>query len=172
MNLIIEELNKNTHNRQLFDCGVEPLNTFLKLHANQNQQKNISKTFVAVLSQDNQNPKTIISYYTLSSGQLLLDQLPAAMQTTLPKHPVPIARIARLAVDKNHHGQGVGSYLLYHALNTILDISKKIGIYAVVVDAKDNTAKSFYKKYGFAALHESELTLFLPMTTLKSVHEN
>ena len=142
MNFTIEVLNKNLHDRDSFDCGIDELNNFLKLHANQNQQKNISKSYVAVPQDNINHPKTIAGYYTLSSGHITLSQLSETIQRSLPKHPVPIARIGRLAVHKTHHRQGVGGYLLHNALTNILNISQKIGIYAVVVDAKNNIAKT------------------------------
>lgn len=168
MDLITELLDKNLHNRNLFDCEVGELNAFLKSHANQNQVKNISKTYVAISSFDVENSKPIYGYYTLSSGQINCDQLLSNIKSKLPKHPVPIARIGRLAVDKNYKGQGVGGFLLHDALTRILNISKKMGIFAVIVDAKDNNAKTFYEYYGFAELQNSGLTLFLPVSTIES----
>lgn len=166
MNLTIEELDKNVHDRHSFDCGISELNTFLKVHANQNQLKNISKSYVAVSQQNEITPKIITGYYTLSSGQIFMEQLPDAIKTKLPKYPVPIARIARLAVNKTHQRQGIGSYLLHHACITILAAAKKIGIFAVVVDAKNDNAKLFYKNYGFMELQTSTFTLFLPIDTI------
>lgn len=169
MDLITEQLDKNDHNRNAFDCEIDELNAFLKLHANQNQSKNISTTYVAVSPIDFENPKAIYGYYTLASGQINCDQLPATVKAKLPKHPVPIARIGRLAVDKNYKKKGVGGFLLHNALTTILTISKKIGTFAVVVDAKNHAAKAFYKNYGFIELQDSALTLFLPVKTIESI---
>lgn len=169
MDLIIEQLDKNLHDRNSFDCEVEELNVFFKLHANQNQSKNISKTYVATSKINVDNPKTICGYYTLSAGQINCDDLPQNIKSKLPKHSVPIARIGRLAVDKNYKGNGIGGFLLYDALINILDVSKMIGTFAVIVDAKNDNAKAFYKHYGFIELHDSELTLFLPISTIKGL---
>lgn len=170
MNFAIEELDKNIHDRHSFDCGISELNTFLKAHANQNQLKNISRSYVAVSQGSEQHseitPKIIAGYYTLSSGQIFMEQLPSTVKVKLPKYPVPIARIARLAVNKSHQGQGVGGYLLHHACINILAVSKKMGIFAVVVDAKNDNAKLFYKNYGFMELQNSTFTLFLPTDTI------
>lgn len=168
MKWITEPLDKSFHNRDFFDCDVVELNIFLKQHANQNQLKNISKTYVAVHNTiNNHKPKLILGYYTLSSGQIHCEQLPLNIKVKLPKHPVPIVRIGRLAVDKNYKGQGIGGFLLYDALSKVLDISEKIGIFAVIVDAKNADAKNFYKKYDFIELQESTMTLFLPIETIK-----
>lgn len=167
MDLIIEKLDTKFHDRKSFDCGVEELNIFLKQHANQNQSKNLSKTYVAVVS-SKQDHKMIYGYYSLSAGQIQYDNLPEQFKSKLPRYPIPIARIGRLAVDKNFKGQGVGGFLLHDALGNILRITEKIGLFAVVVDAKNENAKLFYKKYGFIELQETGLTLFHTIETIKS----
>lgn len=171
MDLIIEQFDKNLHQRASFDCGVQELNIFLHQYANQNQQKNISKTYVAVNQEDLNNPKRIYGYYTLASGHLNIKEISQEISCRLPKHPVPIIRIARLATDTSFQGQGIGGFLLYQALNTILDVADKIGIYAVVVDAKNDIAKSFYKSYEFIELQNNALTLFLPLKTIQKCRD-
>jgi GNAT superfamily N-acetyltransferase len=168
MDLIIEQLNTALHDRKSFDCGVYELNIFLKQHANQNQSKNMSKTYVAVVAVSADDHKKIYGYYTLSAGHIECNQLPEIVKAKLPKYPIPIARIGRLAVDKDYKGQGIGGFLLHDALTNVLSIADKIGVFAVVVDAKNDDAKSFYGNYGFTQLQDSELTLFLPMNTIKS----
>lgn len=168
MDLIIEHLDTVLHNRKAFDCGVEELNIFLKQHANQNQTKNISKTYVAVVAVSADDRKKIYGYYTLSAGHIQGDQLSENIKAKLPKYPIPVGRIARLAVDNEYKSQGVGSFLLHDALINVLNIADKMGVFAVVVDAKNENSKLFYKKYGFTELQESELTLFLTIDTIKS----
>ena len=168
MDLIIEQLDIVLHDRKAFDCGVEKLNIFLKQHANQNQSKNLSKTYVAVVTVTADDHKKIFGYYTLSAGHIQCDQLPDNIKSKLPKYPVPIGRIGRLAVDKEYKGQGIGGFLLHDAITNVLNIAEKMGVFAVVVDAKNDDAKSFYKKYGFTELQESGLTLFLTVDTIKS----
>lgn len=165
MDLIIEQLNTSLHDRKSFDCGVDELNIFLKQHANQNQSKNMSQTYVAVSVDDH---KKIYGYYALSAGHLECDQLPETVKAKLPKYPIPIAHIGRLAVDKDYKGQGIGGFLLHDAFTNVLSIADKMGVFAVVVDAKNDDAKSFYGIYGFTELQDSELTLFLPLSTIKS----
>ncbi len=53
-------------------------------------------------------------------------------------------------------------------MTNVLSIADKMGVFAVVVDAKNDDATSFYKKYGFAGLQESKLTLFLTIDTIRS----
>lgn len=160
MELIIESL-ANSHQRSDFDCGVEELNNFLKKYSFQNQKNHISKTFVAV---DNNQ---IVGFYTLSTGQINFDVLPKEIKH--PKYPVSIARLARLAVDLKRQGQGIGAFLLHDALQKIKIAANVVGIFAIVVDAKDAKAKSFYERYGFVTLQDSNLTLCLPTKVLDSL---
>jgi predicted GNAT family N-acyltransferase len=76
-------------------------------------------------------------------------------------------RIGRLAVDKHHKGQGIGGELLWDAIGKANRLSNEVGIYAVVVDAKDENAVRFYHKYGFVPLTNNPKTLFLPIETIK-----
>lgn len=168
MDLIIEQLNTSLHDRKSFDCGVAELNIFLKQHANQNQSKNISKTYVAGVAVSADDHKKIYGYYTLSAGHIECDQFPKIVKAKLPKYPISIARIGRLAVDKDYKGQGIGGFLLHDAFTNVLNISDKMGIFAVIVDAKNHDAKSFYRNYGFTDLQDSELILFLLISTIKS----
>lgn len=158
------ELLDHAHDRDAFDCGVEALNTFLKKYSFQNQKNHISKTFVVV---DKNFNKQILGFYTLSTGQIQFDSLPKNLKH--PKYPVSIARLARLATDLNHQGQGVGGFLLYDALQKIKKAAELVGIFAVVVDAKDDKAKSFYQRYGFVSLQETDLTLCLPMKMIEKL---
>ncbi len=162
MEIKIEPLER-LHNRNDFDCGIKELNNFLRKYSFQNQKSNISKTFIAV---DSEQPaaKDVLGFYTLSTGQINFDVLPKGVKH--PRYPVSIARLARLAIDLKYQGRGVGRFLLYDALQKIKTISQMVGIFAVVVDAKDAKAKSFYERYGFVSLQDSDLTLCLPMKVI------
>ena len=147
-----------------FDCGVPALNAFLAHQARQAQTKGFNKTYVACLEGDAR--KTVRGYYAVSMGQIGLFALPEALRKSLPKNPVPIARIGRLAIDLRYQGQGLGRELLVNALKRVRGASQVIGAYAVAVDAKDATARGFYEKYGFIAFMDDPLSLFLPIASI------
>ena len=105
---------------------------------------------------------------TLASGAIGAGSLPAKQAKKLPRHPVPVVLLARLAVDRNTHGKGLGAFLLRDALTRSLDLAEKVGIRAVVVDALDAEAKSFYQHFGFLPLTDDAMRLFLPLSTLRS----
>jgi ribosomal protein S18 acetylase RimI-like enzyme len=149
--------------RTPFDCGSPELNNFLKSKARQNQVANFNKTFVAIQSGD--KTKRVLGFYSLSMGEVDLSSLPENLQKKLPKHPVPVARMGRLAVDNSTKGQGLGKFLLVDAMKRVQSASVSVGVYALLVDAKNDSAKTFYKKYGFIELVDELMTLFLPLAS-------
>ena len=149
-----------------FDCGYPVLNDYLRHYALKNDELLIGKTFVAI-----DEAHTVTGYITLSNAQIEATTLPDSIKAKLPRYPVPAFRIAKLAVDGKFQGAGVGSWLLHNALQRALDISVSVGIFAVLVDAIDDKAKEFYLKYGFIPLQDHELTLFLPLATIRKANE-
>jgi GNAT superfamily N-acetyltransferase len=82
---------------------------------------------------------------------------------------VPVVLLARLAVDASAQGKGLGEGLLLDALQRALDLSAGLGVHAVEVDALDESAAAFYRKYGFTPLLDDPLHLYLPLTTVEQV---
>ena len=103
-------------------------------------------------------------FYTLSSTSLWLSELPEHLHKKLPRYPsVPAVRMGRLAVDQAFKGIGLGGALLADALDRT--IRAEIAAYALVVDAKNDSAAAFYQHHGLIALPSQPMTLFLPLAT-------
>ncbi len=166
MELIFEKLDKAKHNRDDFDCGVPVLNHFIQTRANKEMKQHLNSTFVAVPSIFNHPQlKPIAGYYTLSMSALAFVSVPENLKRHIPpSYPIPTARIGRLARDIRY--PRIGGQILRDALFRILDQNRNIGIYGVQVDAKDETAKKFYQKYGFIELLDAHEQLFLPIKTI------
>jgi len=160
--LVIEPLGLQ-HNRSAFGCGIESLDTYLRRQATQDVKRRISRVFVARYPRD---PARILGYYTLSSLSIDLSALPAQAARKLPRHPLPAALIGRLAVDSSVQRKGIGKMLLSNAIKRTLAVSDDIAIYALVVDAIDRDAESFYLRYGFSLLSHAGNRLFLPLKSL------
>jgi GNAT superfamily N-acetyltransferase len=158
---LIERLD-SIHDRGEFCCGKAPLDNFLRSLVGQYEKRHLGRTYVAVLPGE----KRVQGYYTLASGSVSFQHLPAGAAKKLPKHPVPVILLARLAVDQAAQGQGLGELFVLDALKRCLDLSEKLGAHAIEVDALDATAKEFYLKYGFVSLQDNELHLYLPMGTV------
>ena len=143
----VEALTKN-HGRSNFDCGVESLNHYLQKLASQHARRNISKTYVAVPEDGN----TVQGFYSLSTGSMILEDLPEAARQKLPRYPIPTAHLGQLAISREAQGQGLGETLLFDALLRVARVSEELAIYAVTVDAIDARARKFYECYGFVAI--------------------
>jgi GNAT superfamily N-acetyltransferase len=152
-----------SHQREEFCCGKAPLDSFLRTLVNQYEKRNLGRTYVAVRPEE----KRVYGYYTLASSALPFAHLPTSASKKLPKHPLPVVLLARLAVDQSVQGQGLGRELLTDALQRCLDLSAGLGVYAVEVDAIDEQARQFYVKYGFVPLLDNDLHLHLPITTIE-----
>ncbi len=154
----VEPLRKEDQ-RFEFDCGIESLNLFLKNYARQNDEKGLSRTFVAVRDRD----ARVQGYYSLSSGSVSFEQV----QEKLPRYPIPTAHIGRLAVDLSSQGAGLGEFLLIDALRRIVNVADELGIFAIELHAINEPAKSFYLKYGFNELKDDPFHVYLPVKTVK-----
>ncbi|MGD8957954.1 MAG: GNAT family N-acetyltransferase [Chromatiaceae bacterium] len=166
MDLIITPLGKR-HDRKNFDCGEATLNLYLNRYANQDIRRRVSRVFVASPPTELQR---VIGYYSLSAGSLAAADLPDEFRRRLPRYPVPAALLGRLAVDKSQQGQGLGAILIADALQRIAMAGQVMAVYAVMVDALDESAAEFYRQFGFIPLPSQPLKLFLPMDTVtKSV---
>ncbi len=149
------------HDRATFNSGSEPLNRYLRDQVTQDIRRRVAACFVALA--DGQH---IAGYYTLASASLLLADLPASIGKKLPRYPtVPAVRMGRLAVDQGFKGQGLGGTLLADALYRAA--RSEIAAYALMVDAKGESAADFYRHHGFIALPETSRTLFLPLETVR-----
>lgn len=152
------------HTRNDFDCGVAVLNEYLARYARQHEDSGISRTFVAV---DRRESSKILGYYSLAAGGIDRGNLPPSEAKRFPKFPIPVGRLARLAVDLRTRGLGLGEHLLIDALHRLFLTGDSIGMVAVLVDAKDEQAKRFYQRYEFDSIPGHPLTLWLPMKSVK-----
>lgn len=154
------ELLAAQHQRAGFDCGEAALNEFLQRQAGQLGRKGFGKTYVALGA----DGLSVIGFVTLSVGQVQTPCLPPGLK--LPRYPAPILRMGRLAVDRREQGQGTGRRLLSFALRLALEFSKSVGLYAVVVDAKNDKASAYYQTMGFTPTLDDPLCLYLPVSVL------
>lgn len=149
------------HNKSLFSCGNEALDVYLRNQASQDVRRKVASCFVAT-TPDN----CVVGYYTLASTSLPLSGLPMDTQKKLPRYPlIPAVRMGRLAVDQGYKGRSLGAMLLADGLHRT--IASEIASFAMVVDAKDETAAHFYLHHGFIALPEMPLCLFLPLASAR-----
>jgi GNAT superfamily N-acetyltransferase len=150
------------HVRDEFDCGQPTLDDFLRLHAGQYERRNLGRTFVAVEPAQTR----VDGFYTLSTGGVAFEHLTEEIRRKLPRHPLPVVHLGRLAVDRRLHGRGMGRRLLLDALRRAYAIAQSVGVHAVEVVAIDDAARTFYLKYGFTSLLDDANHLYLPIKTI------
>jgi len=156
--LQIKQLN-SSHDRASFTCGNDHLDHYLKKQAKQDMKRRICRVYCIT---QNASPADILGFYTLSSLSIDLGELTPDIQRKLPRHPIPAALIGRLAVKTEAQGLGIGKIMLANAIWRTLKISDEIGIYAMVVDAINESASRFYQQFGFTTLTTNS-RLFLPL---------
>jgi GNAT superfamily N-acetyltransferase len=152
------------HNVASFDCGIEPLNSFLRHHALQNQRNNSARTFVTTRTDNDE----VVGFYSLCAASVEFEQAPERIRKGLARHEVPLVLLARLAVDKNCQGQGIGASLLQDVFLRFLNVQATIGARALLAHAKDDSAKAFYEKWGFVATESLPFHLYILTKTIRT----
>ncbi|HTY19908.1 MAG TPA: GNAT family N-acetyltransferase [Myxococcota bacterium] len=159
-----------TDDRTVFSSGDEALDRFFHRYAGQNQfRHHLGVTYVAV------DAGRVLGFATVAPRHLEIEELPERERKKLPRYPIPVLGLARLAVDGSARGLGVGAQLLRFVLELALDMVGRVGCAGVVVDAKPG-AIEFYAKYGFAAFDVLEgesdarpraMPMWLPIDAVK-----
>jgi GNAT superfamily N-acetyltransferase len=160
-----EEPISKKHDREVFDCGDEALNDFLRRYARKSHERGGAKTFLAV---DDAGSKTILGFYSLSPASVDNARTPEIIRRGLARHDVPGFRLARLAVDRKWQGQGIGGQLLLAAGRRCLLAAAEVGGVVLVIDAKNERAAAWYASYGAVPLLDAPLTLMLPLATVEA----
>lgn len=149
----IEKLHR-IHAVEKFTCGQPELDQFLIRHALQAQQANSSQTYAAA-SDD------VVGFYTIVAGEVQHANAPERIVKGMPRHPIPLLVLARLAVHSKAQGQGIGAGLLLDALGRTLQVADVIGVRALAVHAKDDRAVAFYRHFGFTPSATDARHLFM-----------
>lgn len=153
-----------------FDCGKDPLNTFLSEHLRRQHNGKILRGYIL---QNHQPQPKVLGYYTLSGSCFERIILPSrTQQKKIPYKNVPCVTLGRLAIDKTLQGQCWGSILVTHAMKIVYNASLAVGIHGMFVDALDNEAKQFYISLGFIELAgENSHALFYPIQSIEKLFQ-
>ena len=154
------------HRRTAFSCGEPALDQYLQQRAGQEQRREVAAVFMLRET----TTETIAGFYTLSMYAVTPAELPDDFARKQPRYErLPAALIGRLAVDSRFGGRGLGSYLLVNALERCLVASDQIAAVAVVVNAKNERAKTWYTDFGFVQFVDDPNRLFLPMGSIRKL---
>jgi len=149
-----------------FRCGQPQLDDYLRRYAAQDQRRGVARVFVATPRPD---ARHLAGFFSLSAGSVSCADLPQEMARKIPRYPVPVALLGRLAIDQAFHGQGLGGMLLVDACHKVVQASRVLAVAALVVDAKDAAAVGFYRHFGFVTLAGRPDRLLLPWAVLRKL---
>ncbi len=149
----------NTVATKKFDCGERILNDYLCRFATQDVKRDVARAFVATPID---TPAQIAGFFTLSAATVQAESLPEVWRKKLPRYPVPVALLGRLAVDRAFQGMGLGAILLADACRKINAASQTLAVAGIVVDPKSPQAADFYRHFGFIELPGHPQRLILP----------
>jgi predicted GNAT family N-acyltransferase len=161
----IVELLQSHHYRATFDCGNTSLNNFLRHQARQNMDRHVGVTHVVV---EAAGDTKILGYYTLVTRTIDRDIIPAK---GLPSGPIGVVLLGRLAVDIAAQRRGLGKRMLLRSMKQTLSAATEVEIFALVVNAIDDTAKGWYLglDWGFVQLLDDPHHLYISIKTLKQL---
>jgi ribosomal protein S18 acetylase RimI-like enzyme len=149
------------HDRTRFSCGEPTLDAYFQTRVSQDVRRDLTHAFVAI----DVATQAVAGFYTLSAATVRLDLLPEGLSRRLPRYPeAPAALIGRLAVDTAHQGARLGNFLLLDAIARTL--RSDLAVFAILVDPKNNRARAFYERFGFAPLLD-DARLFLTAATAR-----
>lgn len=157
----VEKLAKDT-DLGSFDCGNPALNDWLKRFALVNQQSDSSQTYVV------RRGNCVVGYYSLAVGSVRPEESPVRIAKGLARHPIGVILLARLAIDKQEQGTGLGKALLKDALIRIEAAADTVGVRAVLVHAIDQNARRFYEHFGFERSPVDPFQLLLLMKDIRA----
>jgi predicted GNAT family N-acyltransferase len=158
--LLIEPLSR-AHSRKLFDCGENDVTRFLREKALQEQERDLSRTLVLVDSS-----VQIIGYHTLIMSQVKQEEIPQGKP--LIKRAIPVILLGQISIDTTFQGQGYGDLLLTDAQARVHEISNKIGIRALMLDARSEHLAQWYESRDFIRFPKS-LRMFKSIQAIRQL---
>lgn len=151
--------------RAAFHCGDHELDSYFHERASRDVREKLSAVFILLAEDD---PNTILGYYTLSAQQVEAAEMPAEFRKKTGKYKrLGVTLLGRLAVAEEQQGKKLGAFLLVDALRRALEATRQVMSFAVVVDAKSEQAAKFYEKFGFVRLSSNRL-----MLAMKTMEKN
>jgi len=157
---------RREHPRRDFHSGEEQVDHWLASKALQQQEKRLSITKVLL---DDQG--VIAGFYTLATGQVDFEALPADFTRRLPRRVLPVAVLAWLGVSQHRQNQGLGRLLLVQALRDCYEAGKTFAFVAVILDCLNDPAKAYYQRWNFEELPGRPYRLFLSAKRLGAMME-
>lgn len=162
--MLIEPVTRD-HNRKSFDCGDEDVTRFLREKAMQDHERDLSRTMVLVDPEE--SPKRIIGYHTLVMTQVKQEEIPNDRPRIT--RGIPVILLGQLGIDMKYQGRGLGDILLMDVQARTDEISRKVGIRALMLDARNERLAEWYGKHDFIRFPQS-LRMFKRIEAIRSLN--
>ena len=164
-----DRVNPTKEQRRAFDCGERTLDRWLATQARQSMETRDAATYLLL---DDDEGSRIAGYYCLSAGEISREAAPPGVAKRAPA-PIPVILMGRFAIDRRYQKQGWGADLLREALGSAVEATQLIGGRALLADAINASAKSFYLRFGFerSPIHPMQLLYDLRTVALSALDE-
>ena len=163
--MLIEPLCRQ-HNRKAFNCGDENVTRFLREKALQDQELDLSRTMI-LTEETNISANRIVGFHTLIMSRIRQDDIPNDRPKI--KRDIPVILLGQLGVDEKYQGKGFGELLLMDAQARVDEISRKVGIRALMLDARNERLAAWYKEHDFIRFPDS-LRMFKSITAIRALN--
>jgi GNAT superfamily N-acetyltransferase len=156
------ELLTTDHDITRFDCGKASLNTWLRTRALANQERGFTVVIVSL------DQGRVAAYYGLAPTAVEPRLVPRKIRTGQPPDPVPCLLLGQLAVDLAYRGIGLGGAMVGHALERVVSSASLTGGRALLVNAIDDEAATFWRSWGFIPSPSDPYQLFRSLADIRA----
>ncbi|MFT4039494.1 MAG: GNAT family N-acetyltransferase [Thermomicrobiales bacterium] len=164
-NLALVLMDPARHDASSFACGNAALDAYIRETIHRDLTQGTAAAYVWTLAAGDTTPPPILGYFTVSSFALERRQARRRDRDRFlgGYDPVPAVLIGRLAIDQSLQRRGLGSALVYAALERVVQVRSQLGVAVVVVHAIDERAATFYAHLGFDRFRDEPLHLYYPL---------
>ena len=162
MSNFLLELYTGARDVSTFDCGNKEMTDWLLRHAPASHRADLARTYLAL------DGDVVAGYFSMTTGSVRPEDAPKRFARGMPRYPIGTILIARLAVDSRYQCQRLGSRLLAEALRRAVSASDAAAARLVVVDAVDDRAVTFYRRWGFIDAPDNPRRLYRKMSDIRA----
>ncbi|MCZ7628868.1 MAG: hypothetical protein M5U19_07290 [Microthrixaceae bacterium] len=127
------------HLLDAFECRSVEQTDWLRRHAR--HSTGVGTTRVLVVTPTDSD--AVVAYYAWCMASVALAEVPPRIRKGAGRYPQPVALLARLGVDVDHEGRGLGAGLLRDAILRTLALGEEIGCRGLLVHAETTEARDF-----------------------------
>lgn len=167
--LRIEPLDRTTHDRAAFRCGVDRIDNFLQKTAARQQDADHTRVYVACLDATN----GVVGYYALNSHSIDVTTLPEEIRSKLPSYPtISAIYLSVIGFHSDHQGKGGGTFLMMDAFKKSVEAANIVGSHFLILDALNERAAKLYRELGFVDLPAHSPRMILKMAVIRTAIAN